>query len=79
MYRGVPTHHAFLREVLRDVLHGDDLADAEVHDLHELAAVAFGHEDDVRRLEVTVHDAARVRLPETARDLPNQEEHLGRR
>ena len=52
-----------------------DLADAEVDEFHDLA-VGFGDDDDVRRLEIAMDDAARMRLAQAARHLPEEQEHF---
>lgn len=47
----------------------EDLADAEVEHLHgDLSAAGLGVEEDVRGLEITVHDPERVRGDQRARD-----------
>ncbi|MGC4079514.1 MAG: hypothetical protein QM702_21230 [Rubrivivax sp.] len=67
---------AVLREVLAVAGSLDDLADAEVDDLDDLAPVALRHEEDVRRLEIAVDDPARVRLAEAAGDLPADDQRV---
>ena len=47
----------------------EDLGDAEVEDLDEVRIVVAALEMDVRRLEIAVHDAERVRFLERLADL----------
>jgi hypothetical protein len=48
---------------------GPDLRDAEVEHLHQLVGLAVDRrQEDVRRLEVAVHDAVRVRDGQRRRD-----------
>ncbi len=53
-------------------LRADDVRDAEVHDL----GAPVGGDHDVRRLQVAVDDALRVRVLERVEALPGQAQHL---
>jgi hypothetical protein len=69
--RGRAHHHAHLGEA-RALLGVGDARDAEVENLGHFAAVAAPADHDVRRLQVAVHDAARVRFLEALGHLEDQ-------
>jgi ATP-dependent RNA helicase DeaD len=65
------------RRAERDALRGEARArsrrqrrDAEIEELHEVGFTRVGREEDVRGLDVTVHDALRVRGIERLEHLP---------
>ena len=55
------------------------LDEAEVDDLRDVGLAAALAQDDVRRLDVAVDEAERVRLGERAADLPQDVDHAARR
>jgi len=64
-------HRAGARELIlhAGLLNLVELRDSEVEDLHDRRAVLALMEEQILRLQITVHDAHRVRLVERARDL----------
>ena len=54
----------------------EHLGDAEIEDLEQGRAVVPLRQEQVRRLEITMHDSERVRPRQTARHLPEPLDHL---